>query len=90
MNTQQREYLRDKYAIAALPALIAKDAASASFELLNDGAPCATAIACDGERALVMAPQEEVYDMPESWEDVANAAYAIAEAMLIARERRGE
>ncbi len=82
------EELRDEFALAALPALIAKDAAHVAHKLLEDGEPPAiwTNDACDV--IVTLPPAEACYDISEAWDDVANSAYALADAMLRAKNRK--
>jgi hypothetical protein len=83
--------LRDYFAAAALPGIIQRDTERAKWELANDCEPAAVQFSDEGQVICSVPPCADVEcsNDPGSWEHVAAASYAAADAMLAERAKGG-
>jgi hypothetical protein len=80
--------LRDWFAGMALNGIIERDTEHSKYELVEDN--CETAKECDADGNVIHIQPNvaNVYDIWEAWHEVAEASYALADAMLAVREGR--
>ncbi len=78
--------LRDEFALAVIPALIARETAYGTYDLADSGCEPAVLKNAEGDVILTIPRCPSSYNDTEMWDEVANAAYALADAMLRARD----
>ena len=78
--------LRDWFAGMALNGIIERDTEYSKYELVQDNCETAKEYDSEGNVIHIQPNVAHVYDCWEAWHEVAQASYALADAMLAARE----